>query len=139
MKKAQTSTMDFLIGLLLVTAGVILVSTFTLPNTQQPQIYSDVQTVAEAIFSPYPVDWNESTYIIPGFIVEHKINQTLFTQAQSFSSYAGVLGIKSNLYINTTLGEIGEYPPAESTDITRLSRYAAYNGEIQEVEVIVWQ
>lgn len=138
MRQAQANTIDLLLAIMLMTTGVILITNFGLPQVQTPAIYDDVKTAADQLFSPYPASWNQSTVIIPGIVVNHRLSPELFTQAQSVSLET-YMGLQSHLYVNTTLGSIGTPPTNESSQITKITRYAAYNATITPIEVIVWQ
>lgn len=137
--RAQANTLDFLLAILLITAGIILVTSFGLPETQVPEIYEDAQTAAQTLFAPYPHNWTNQTVIIPGIVHEYRLKEDLFTQAQTLQGIEARMGIQANLYVNTTLGTIGQAPTNQSTDITKITRYAAYNATITPIEVIVWQ
>jgi hypothetical protein len=138
MKKAQSSTLDLMLGILLITVGDILVSSFGLPQSETPQVYADAQAAAEALFAPYPPDWNQSTVVVPGIVRNHRLQESLVLQAQNLSSLEQQLAIESHVYVNTTFGDIGMYPPENSSEIVRIVRYAAYNASITPIEVLVW-
>lgn len=139
MRRAQANTLDLLLAILIVTVGAVLLNSVYLPQSQTPKTYTDAQAAAEAMFSAYPQDWNSSTVIVPGIVSNHQLKESLFAQAKNLSSLSARIGIESELFINTTIGTIGTYPNASSTQISRVTRYAAYNGTITPIEVIVWQ
>ncbi|MFT4249896.1 MAG: hypothetical protein ACMXYD_00855 [Candidatus Woesearchaeota archaeon] len=138
MKRAQANTIDLLLAIMLMTTGVIIVTSFGLPQTQTPEIYVDARVAAEQLFSPYPASWNESTVVIPGIVTNHRLSEELFAQAQSIPLET-YMGVQSRIYVNTTLGSIGTPPTQQAKQITALTRYAAYNATITPIEVIAWR
>ena len=106
-------------------------------NQQPPRLATDAQALAGAIFTPQPVSWNQSTVIRPGFVSHHTLNESLFESFQELPNVQGLTGISSNYYVQTPLGSAGS-APQNASDVYQVTRYAAFNGSLVAVEVVVW-
>ena len=137
MRRAQTSTLDLMIALSLLVVVGVLVASYGFQINEPPRTIADAQTLAQAIFAPYPEDWNDTSVVVPGFVVDHRLNATLFAQFSASADIQSLIGIRSEYFVNTTLGTAGAVPE-NASDVFTITRYAAYAGEVTPVEVVTW-
>lgn len=138
MRRAQTSTFDLIIALSLLVVVGVLVAAHDFGLEQAPSTVGDAQALAQALFAPYPDDWNQSTVVVPGVVVDHRLDETLFARFDNLTNVGRLVGITSEHFVNTTLGTAGTPPPADAKEIHAVTRYAAHNGSVTPVEVVVW-
>ena len=143
--RAQSYTFDLMLAVTLIVVVATLVATFGFKTYQKPLTAKDVENLAGAIYEPFPKDWNESTVIIPGFVVNQRLNKTLLDRFNSTpdDTIRELLGIKSDFYINVSnvdgpVGDAGTPPPADAEIISVVVRHAAYQGTITRIEVMTW-
>lgn len=137
MKQAQSATIDLLLALGLLIIVAVITSTLLLSTSQPPVLSSEAQALAGAIFTPYPTNWTQETVIRPGFVVGYQLQEDLFSAFQELDEVNYLLGINNRYFINTTLGSAGT-PPDQATNVYTITRYAAHQGNITPVEVVVW-
>lgn len=137
MRRAQTSTIDFLIGVFIIVTVSVIVFQTALPSTPNQTVREDAQRIAQAIFSPYPPNTTNGSFITPGFVVDHRLDESLFAQI-SEPQFSQALNLRSNYYITTPVGVLGQAPSSESVDVYRVTRFAAHQGNITPIEVISW-
>lgn len=143
--KAQTYTLDLMMALIFTSIVAVSVIVFFvgLPSVQHQQ--HDAKTLAHLITQPYPVPYNETTVLQPGFIQHGRLNLSLFASFQALPEplVKQLTGIQSDFFINITdnfgLSLQAGTPPMNATDIHLVKRYAAHNGSLARIEVLAWQ
>ena len=137
MRRAQTTTIDLVLAVGIMVFVTVVATTLFTANTQPPPLAQDAQALAGVLFAPYPLDWDSDSVISPGFVVNHRLNQSLLEEFQTLTNVHELVGINSFYFVNTSAGSAGT-PPLDAKNIYSITRYAAHQGNITAVEVVVW-
>lgn len=144
--KAQAFSLDFIFGLLITTATLTAVVLFLPEN--QPPFSGETERLAILMTEGIPVDWNETTVIIPGFLTDHRFNETKINAFASLSEHnqKKLLGIQSDFTItftmnNTILPLCTSCGNATGTyhDILPLRRYSLLGSNITMMVVTLYR
>ncbi len=145
MSLAQSTTIDFLLAFFLIVLVATTIGVYAFTQHGPSPTHGEVVALAGAIMNPYPEQWNASTVIIPGFAGNHVLNrgQLVNFTALGTGTVQALLGISDSYFVNVTgrglSTTVGDPPDANAADQSVVRRYAAYNGSVAEIEVIVWR
>jgi hypothetical protein len=167
--KAQVWLSDYTISLLIFLLAIILsfkiiINSFSTNNTYE-ELKTDAGKISEMLLSEgYPVDWNESSVIRPGLLVEKRLDATKVARAMnqnmSYSSLKTKLQTKYDFLVmfktpegdlidfdsscgscasSCGLCHIGKALPANYDDLVKLDRFVVFNSSVTRMEVYVWR
>lgn len=145
MRRAQTITLDLLFAIfMIVTSVVVLFIVFGAPE-QPEDVSRDALLLSQAIFEPYPADWNATDVVRPGFVTGHRFSPDLFAEfaAMDPDQVRRLTGTSAFYYIEiayvngTSFNQTGE-PPVDAEALHNVRRAAIMNGTFLIVEVRSW-
>lgn len=163
-KKAQVLTLDFITGFIIFLLMLTLALNLIIGNAPSQtfyKLYKDNTFVSRSLVSPgYPVDWNETTVIVPGIVDNSRLNLTKLQRydatdyeatkvffhtnanyAFTFSDANGILNLTScvhgyNLAVDSNCNPQTSTLAAEN--IVRTDRYIIYNSSIIQMTIYSW-
>ena len=157
--------MDFVVGLVIILAALIITTNFLLTNQQTSTfdaVRSSALSTTELLMSTgYPQAWNQTTIINLGLLTDHKLNQTKLDAAANitYADLKTALHNPPNVYwyfANKTsvlnLGSCGYGDPdtlasvapdctpqtTQKNNLVSLNRFVTYNNTIIRMVVLVW-
>lgn len=144
--KAQSTTLDLIIALALLAIVAPVFITLILEERGAPATASLAFSLSESIMNPYPViGMNDTSVIVPGFVVDNRYDPDLFNNFTALDPavFRQTSGITVPYFINisNSTGSIQTVGllPIDADALSAVTRYAAFEGEIIRIEVMVWQ
>lgn len=143
--KAQSYTLDLILAVIFtaIIAVIVVLIIQQPPAIQQQQV--DAKALSSTILLAYPVPYDETTVLSPGFVLDGRLNTSLFAQFEALPEplIKQLSGIQSEFFINITASDglalTTGTPPVHPTDVHVVRRYVAHNGTIATIEVVAWR
>lgn len=164
MKKGQIFTTDYIIGLMLfifmlVMGAKIIVD--IVPSYEYQVVYRDGLYITDLLVSDgYPIDWNDSTVVIPGICDNFRLNQSKLSELDSlsyertktlfhtegdylffFRNKTDIINISSCVHGSSVLVNSSCHPQLDTLSydhLTTTQRLLIHNSSVIELVVYTW-